>query len=166
MKTFRPAALRSLCSVLGILFWTLLIGGLWWTLMAYPVRADWHEAIHEERIVRATVHLVFILAWGTFFALLSLMNPLRIRYEIRASELVVRSGLLWKSTTRIPISEITHVNQSSGPLMRIFGLEDLHVYTRTGNAQASATLLGVRSAQEVCRLLDERREVAQGSYRS
>ncbi|HLF93145.1 MAG TPA: PH domain-containing protein [Planctomycetota bacterium] len=132
--------------------------------MSYPIRGDWYEAIHEERIVRATVHLVFIIAGGTYFALLSLMNPLRIRYEIRPSELVVRSGLLWRSTIRIPISEITHVDQSSGPLMRTFGLEDLHVYARTGSEKASATLLGLRSTEEVGRLLDERREYVQGSY--
>ncbi|MCB1050587.1 MAG: PH domain-containing protein [Acidobacteria bacterium] len=48
---------------------------------------------------------------------------------IRASDLVVRWGVLWKRVMCIPFARIQHVDTQAGPLERAFGVANLAVFT-------------------------------------
>jgi membrane protein YdbS with pleckstrin-like domain len=55
-------------------------------------------------------------------------------YELRSYDLLVRSGVLFKSWSCVPLARIQHVDTRQGPIERAFGLARLHVYTAAGVA--------------------------------
>ncbi len=54
------------------------------------------------------------------------------RYEVREHDLLVRSGVLFRRWSAIPLSRIQHVDTRQGPVERLFGLSRLLVFTASG----------------------------------
>ncbi len=71
----------------------------------------------------------------------------RFRYGVRASDVLVEQGVLFRRTTSIPLDRIQHVDTRQGPLERAFGLSRVVVYTAAGlSADGSIPALDERTA--------------------
>jgi len=171
MKLYRPAPFRGLSSCVAALLWTPIVGALFigvFKLIALINRIDNpRQALspHAERyLFLGLMALVGLTA--LVLALQGLLSPLGARYQVGATELMLHRGLLWRRTTTVPLTAITRIERSSGPLMRIFGLADLHVYAwapgdppRHGLREwPTVCLLGLPEAEDVRRFLLERRD--------
>lgn len=53
-------------------------------------------------------------------------------YVIRDKDILYRSGIFWRSVTAIPFNRMQHVETSSAPLDRRFGLATLQLFTAGG----------------------------------
>lgn len=80
----------------------------------------------------------YALAWivvGIFVAF-GLLWPIwsvpRKRYAVRDKDILYRSGVFWQSVTAIPFNRMQHVETSSTPLDRRFGLATLQLFTAGG----------------------------------
>ena len=56
----------------------------------------------------------------------------RMGYAVRDKDILYKSGVFWKSTTAIPFNRIQHVEKSSTPLDRKFGIANLKLFTAGG----------------------------------
>jgi membrane protein YdbS with pleckstrin-like domain len=63
-------------------------------------------------------------------------------YRVRARDLFVRRGVLWRTTSIIPHARIQHVDMRRGPLERALGLASVVVYT-AGIRGAELTIPGL-----------------------
>jgi membrane protein YdbS with pleckstrin-like domain len=120
----------------GLLFWLPLLVG---ALVVLGARLGVGAAI---LIVAAIVTLVVGVAVtlpGYAYA--------RFRYGVRADDLLVERGVLFRRTTSIPLDRIQHVDTRQGPLERAFGLSRVVVYTAAGlSADGSIPGLDEQSA--------------------
>lgn len=81
----------------------------------------------------------------------------RYRYEVRAHDLLVERGVLFRHTASVPLDRIQHVDTRQGPIERIFGLAHLVVYTAAGlSADGSVPGLDEAHAAELRDLLSRR----------
>jgi membrane protein YdbS with pleckstrin-like domain len=56
----------------------------------------------------------------------------RWRWEVTDVEVRLQSGLIIVKRTVIPMARIQHVDTSQGPLLRFFGMSEVHVSTAAG----------------------------------
>ncbi len=63
-------------------------------------------------------------------------------WALREHDLIARQGVLWRAVTVLPIARIQHVETSSGPLERAFGLARLRLYT-AGGVTADLVVIGL-----------------------
>jgi membrane protein YdbS with pleckstrin-like domain len=62
----------------------------------------------------------------------------RFGYEVRAGDLLVEQGVLFRHRVSIPLDRIQHADTRQGPIERAWGLSRLVVYTAAGlNADGS-----------------------------
>ena len=54
-------------------------------------------------------------------------------YVLRDKDILFRKGVIWRSVTAIPFNRIQHVESSSTPLDRKFGLATLQLFTAGGS---------------------------------
>lgn len=88
-----------------------------------------------------------------------------IEYELGEHELIVRRGIITRSTDMVPYHMITNVALRRGPLARALGLGTLKVHT-AGYSQSSAseaTLSGVSNYEELREVLTGRVRGAEGA---
>lgn len=170
MRQLRPAFPRSLTRSFEGLFWTALLGafcsGFAWFAFLLGRLSDPRHAPSP-----AFEHFILLLVGGAF-ALLCLvltvqgfLGPRAARYEVGATDLTVRTGTLWHHTTTIPLVGITRIDAVRGPLMRLFGLTDLRIYTMStaptqhgAREWPAATLLGMKEGEDLRRYLLDRRD--------
>lgn len=50
-------------------------------------------------------------------------------YAVRETDVLIRSGVIFKRISAVPFSRIQHVDSNSGPLERSLGLANLIIYT-------------------------------------
>ena len=55
-------------------------------------------------------------------------------YVLRDKDMLFRSGVVWQSVTAVPFNRIQHVETSSAPLDRKFGLATLQLFTAGGSS--------------------------------
>lgn len=55
-------------------------------------------------------------------------------YALRDKDILFRKGVIWQSVTAIPFNRIQHVETSSTPLDRHFGLATLQLFTAGGSS--------------------------------
>jgi len=67
-----------------------------------------------------------------FFTWPSVSIP-RQGYAIRDKDVVYKKGVVWRSVTAIPYNRIQHVETSSTPLDRKFGIAALQIFTAGGS---------------------------------
>ncbi len=75
------------------------------------------------------------------------------RYAVREHDLLVRSGVLFRRWSSIPLGRIQHVDTRQGPLERALGLSRLQVYTAAGMS-ADGSIPGL-AEEDAERLRDE-----------
>jgi len=63
-------------------------------------------------------------------------------WALREHDLIARSGVLWRSTTVLPIARIQHVETAHGPIERLHGLGRLKLFT-AGGMTADVVLPGL-----------------------
>lgn len=61
-----------------------------------------------------------------------LISVPRIGYAIRDKDIIYKSGVFWHTVTAVPFNRIQHVEKSSTPLDRYFGIATLQLFTAGG----------------------------------
>lgn len=75
-----------------------------------------------------------VLLIGTLLTLLK-MKQIKVKaYALRDHDIAYRSGLFWRKTTLLLFSRVQHVEVTSGPLQRKFGLASLKFFTAGGSS--------------------------------
>ncbi|AVM01283.1 hypothetical protein C6V83_14565 [Gordonia iterans] len=77
------------------------------------------------------------------------------RYAELADDLVVASGILWRSVTVVPYGRIQFVDLEEGPLLRLFGLATLKLHTASATSDAVIYGLSRDDAQALRARLSE-----------
>ena len=75
------------------------------------------------------------------------------RYAVREHDLLVRSGVLFRRWSAIPLTRIQHVDTRQGPVERMLGLNRLLVFTAAGMS-ADGSIPGLNE-DDTRRLRDE-----------
>jgi len=75
-----------------------------------------------------------ILLTGGLVTLLVLKQIKMKCYALRDHDIAYRSGLFWRKTTVLLFSRVQHVEVSSGPLQRKYGLASLKFFTAGGKS--------------------------------
>ena len=71
---------------------------------------------------------------GTLLTVLE-MKQIKVKaYALRDHDIAYRSGLFWRKTTLLLFSRVQHVEVTSGPLQRKFGLASLKFFTAGGSS--------------------------------
>src|SRR5437667_11329439 len=151
MRTLRPALSRSFCSFVQTVWWTTFWAGLWigfLKLMLWVNRVHPREGMKADLAPLVLAGAIGIGAIGLLCALRGLLLPHCERYEIGATEITAKTGVFSQTTSNHPILEIADVKITSGPLMRLFGLQDVTV--------GGLTLRGIRESEELRAFLIER----------
>jgi membrane protein YdbS with pleckstrin-like domain len=170
MKTYKPAVPRGVSSCLAAFVSISLMGAV---LVGLLRLAFWLDVVEHRRpglpvevqdLLLACV-VCGLAALAVCWAVSGLLVPLHTRYEVGATELTTHRGLFWRRSSAVDLAAITRIDVVSGPLSRLFGLSDLQVFTLNSRPSpsgqhevASATLIGLRDAEDVRRILLERRE--------
>lgn len=77
-----------------------------------------------------------------WFVLLAVMHYARFGYQLREKDLIIQSGVIWKSRRCVPRARIQHVDIDSGPIDRALGLVEVKLYV-AGGLGAVAELPGL-----------------------
>ncbi|MEQ1821830.1 MAG: PH domain-containing protein [Fimbriimonadaceae bacterium] len=108
------------------------ISGLFWAALFVG------GGFATERMLKSELQLKFpFLLVGLILALvIFLLGQLYVetgynnwRFGIMPDEIRVEHGVMWKSAKSIPRQRIQHIDVTSGPWQRKFGISELHVYT-------------------------------------
>ena len=104
----------------------LLIGAFGMAVvLPYPPRLNWLFA----GLIPGLIMLI-----GLIFTLLA-MKKIRLQgYAVRTHDIAYRSGLFWRKVVMLPFNRVQHVEVTSGPLQRRFGLATLKFYTAGGKS--------------------------------
>lgn len=130
MNLWRLQGLTRLAS-----FWIpVLLAGAVWLGFRFGVAAAASSAGTLVLLIGVSTLLWPALAWRRF------------RYGVRADDLLVESGVLFRHTVSIPLDRIQHVDTRQGPMERAFGLSRLVVYTAAGMS-ADGSIPGLDEAQ-------------------
>ena len=91
-----------------------------------------------------------------YFIVLDWIDARNRSWALREHDLVYSYGVLWRHTVIVPFARIQHVESSSGPLERRFGLMRFKCFT-AGGALADLTVKGltVASAEQARHFLLE-----------
>jgi len=121
-----PAHRKELLAQSAIVLTVIVIGATAVAvLFPYPPELAWLFA-------RALPALMVMI--GLFTTLLTLARIRLKGYALRSHDIAYRSGLFWRKTTLLPFNRIQHVEVSSGPLQRRFGLSTLKFFTAGGRS--------------------------------
>lgn len=71
----------------------------------------------------------------------------RWRWQVTEIEVRLQSGLIIITRTVIPMARIQHVDTSQGPILRMFDLSEVHVYTAAG--EHKIPMLADKDAEEI-----------------
>lgn len=100
------------------------LGALLWYRLGFVPAAVAFGGLMGLQVVLAVLWPT--LAWRNF------------GYEVRARDLLVVHGVLFKHSVSIPLDRIQHVDTRQGPIERAWGVSRLVVYTAAGlNADGS-----------------------------
>jgi uncharacterized protein len=108
--------------------------GLVWLVV---VLAGWPLVIHTTPLQGLPVRTGFWWASGGVIGAIGSMWVFiwpraiyrHLRYQIDATGIVVRSGVLWRSEAALPRVRIQHTDVTQGPLQRRYGVATLKLYT-------------------------------------
>ncbi len=112
----------------------------------------WEDAryILLGAIVFLIVVLIALLIWIP-------MYYSRLVYGITDDEVVWSRGVIFRKTSIVPYTKITNVDIAQGPIMRIFGIYNLHVQTAGYSAQqrgkSEISILGVKDHERLRTLI-------------
>jgi membrane protein YdbS with pleckstrin-like domain len=111
---------------------------------------------------------LLLLAAAAWFAALAWLDARRRGWAVREHDLIYRSGIIWQRTVIVPFARIQHVETTSGPLERLFGLMRVKCFTAGGaGGDLTVTGLDAASARQVRQYLLEqiRDDESEPAYR-
>ena len=124
-------------------FYAKLIGvgiGLGWFTFVYFVLAY----ILRDEIplwVRQTVPWILLVWW--IFSLIRVYKTYKKKaFALRDRDVHYKTGWIWRRQTTLPYNRIQHCELSSGPIDRVFGLAEIHIYT-AGGSNSDITIPGL-----------------------
>jgi uncharacterized protein len=82
------------------------------------------------------------LLLGVWLIVFSQLRYAKWGYALRAQDVVIQGGVLWRVRRCVPRSRVQHVDITSGPLDRAFGLVSVHLFT-AGAPGAVAAIPGL-----------------------
>ena len=87
---------------------------------------------------------------ATWSGILAWLDARRRGWALREHDLIYRQGIIWRRTVIVPFARIQHVESSSGPLERAFGLMRVKCFT-AGGAMSDLSVVGLdgESARKV-----------------
>lgn len=88
---------------------------------------------------------VLILSWVLFISIIGF--PKR-KYAIREKDISYKSGVFFKKITTVPFSRIQHVEIDEGPLMRLFKIATLSVFT-AGDSSDDLKVKGLKKEEAI-----------------
>jgi hypothetical protein len=164
MKVYRSSVLRPFGSLVrGALTTSMIVGVAWayCALLPYGERGRWRPEFMSQAIVSplflALVGVILLIAVPV---VLSAFGQSRGRYRVGPTDLEITSGFLFQKTHWIPLKNISSVELSQGPLMRLLGTSDLKIHQR--NLASEVVLHGIRDARDLrIHLLDRRDSLAE-----
>jgi membrane protein YdbS with pleckstrin-like domain len=97
---------------------------------------------------------VILYSLLTFVTVICMLWPAfsvpRKGYVLRDKDILFRKGVIWRSETAVPFNRIQHVETSSTPLDRKFGLATLQLFTAGGSSgDLKINGLGSDSAEQL-----------------
>lgn len=109
------------------------IGVLVVSIGVFGLQSIFNIAFADEGIDISIGWLWFLLPLLAlpFFAWPMLSVP-RMGYAVRDKDILYKSGVFWHTVTAIPFNRIQHVEKSSTPLDRRFGIATLQLFTAGG----------------------------------
>lgn len=128
-----PDYLKVMFMIRGINL--LVFFGLW--LAAFFIWSDYRtEVLYFLFLFVVFVPIFGVTKWAFH----------RKRFAVREHDVIYKSGLLVHKTVLIPFNRIQHVSIEQGPLMRLFGLAELSIFT-AGGMTSDLTISGVKLAE-------------------
>lgn len=130
------------------LIWVHLIGlliGMLPFLVPMIVLGVIFEAVRPWMWAAAGVWLV-VLVWS---AIVLVRQVGRIGYAERPDDLLIRRGILFRSTTVVPFGRMQFVDVKSGPIERLFGLATVELHTASAATDASIPGLPAAEAERL-----------------
>lgn len=126
------------------LIWVHLIGlliGMLPFLVPMVVLGVIFDAVRPWMWAAAAVWLV-VVVWS---AIVLIRQVGRLGYAERPDDLLIRRGILFRSTTVVPFGRMQFVDVKSGPIERLFGLATVELHT--ASAATDASIPGLPSAE-------------------
>jgi uncharacterized protein len=113
--------------------WTLGAAAGMSTLLAIalPIVAvsTWNESIFRVAVLGTLAIGTVLIGLASMYAWLAFA---RFGYALRRHDLVIQSGLWWRSRRFVPRGRIQHVDIDAGPIDRLFGMVDVTVHVAGG----------------------------------
>jgi hypothetical protein len=79
-----------------------------------------------------------------------LISVPRLGYVVRDKDIIFKSGVVWRSVTAIPYNRVQHVETSSTPFDRKFGIANLKIFTAGGSGgDLQISGLGLDTAEQL-----------------
>lgn len=164
MKVVHSSVLRPFGSLVRGVLTTMLIVGVAWAycaLLPYGERGRWRpEFLSQAMVSPLFLALVGVILLIAVPLVVSAFGRARGRYRVGPTDLEITSGWLFRNTQWIQLKNISTVELSQGPLMRLLGTSDLKIQQR--NYSAEVVLHGIRDARDLrFHLLDRRDSLAE-----
>lgn len=134
MELDRRYARLNLASVVGVESLLLAVGLVF--LIAEP------EIRMFISTGRGPLIATLILALLTWIDIYTWLSARIIRYALRQHDLVVRTGLFWRSETIQPLRRVQHVELTRGPLDKRYGLANIKLFS-AGTGQSTFVVPGL-----------------------
>lgn len=130
-------AVRYLWMISKIIFWMIIGSGLFFVaVMANFLGWALQNPILALLIAGGLGSLILLHVFWPF-----LSYP-RWGYALRETDLLIRSGVLFKGVVAVPFNRIQHVDSNAGPLTRSMGMAQLSIHT-AGSHMGSISLPGL-----------------------
>jgi len=84
-------------------------------------------------LMQSTILWILAIGFAIVFVSWPRVSVPRRGYVVRDKDIVFRSGVIWRSVTAIPYNRIQHVETSSTPFDRKFGVATLQLFTAGGS---------------------------------
>jgi membrane protein YdbS with pleckstrin-like domain len=173
MKIARPAFPRAVTNFIETAIGSAILAAFFIGLIKFAMYTTTLENPRHPLPpeIEQNIMPVMLAGFGLLTAYLSIkgfFSTLSARYDFGATEMTLHHGFLRRETTTIPLATITRIETSTGPLMRLLGLTDLHVYgspsVKTGFRESPTVVLsGLRDAEDLRRFLLDRRDTLRES---
>ena len=95
---------------------------------------------------RGPLIAILVLSLLVWIDIYTWLNARIIRYALRQHDLVVRTGLFWRSETIQPLRRVQHVELTRGPLDKRYGLANIKLFS-AGTGQSTFVIPGLRLNQ-------------------
>jgi len=127
---------------------------LWWgegalsvLLVAAVLTAA--DVLFQPPLPRGLLPAAVAVAGIVLAAVLPILRYRRWRYAVRESDLWIRKGVLWVTTSVLPFSRLQYVDTHQGPVERLLGLSSLVIHTAAVGTSGKLPGLDVEVAERL-----------------